>query len=112
MFVKRPAQSAGVLRPRTVPSSPPRWACRPAGPARLTLLVAFEARAHEGFPVVPFQRLRAGVGVALLHLLLLRRRLRRLALQARRHEGFALVALLVPCLRVARLHALLLRSDL
>src|SRR5262249_1236867 len=81
--------------------------------AALGLLVGLEAVGHEGLALVALQRLGGGVGVALLHLVLLaHRRGGRRRLQALGHEGLALVALLVAGLGVARLHLLLLRGEL
>src|SRR5215470_8600807 len=74
----------------------------------LYLVVSLEALAHERLPIVAFEGLGARVGVALLHLLLLSHG-HGLTLEAGGHECLALVALLIPRLGVARLHALLLR---
>src|SRR5215470_9449245 len=79
------------------------------GTPRSALLVRLEAVAHERLAVVTLERLRGGVRVALLHLLLLRGRHCAVVLQALRHERLALVAFLVARLSVAGLHALLLR---
>src|SRR5262245_30681595 len=85
----------------------PGAAVAPGWPS-LHLVVRLEAVAHKRLPVVARQGLGARVGVALLHLLLLRHG-RGLTLEAGGHERFALVTLLVSSLGVARLHALLLR---
>src|SRR5262245_6981424 len=94
------------------PSSSGDCRARPWHPVgvSLHLVVSLETLAHKRLPIVALEGLGARVGVARLHLLLLGHRGRlTLALEAGGHERFALVALLVASLRVARLHALLLR---
>src|SRR5215475_572034 len=87
----------------------PGAAVAPGWPS-LHLVVSLEALAHKRLPVVALEGLGARVSVALLHLLLLGHgHGLTLALEAGGHECLALVALLVPSLGVARLHALLLR---
>src|SRR5262249_30621741 len=110
--------------PTASPSAEARIAGRrrarsPAAPVEagalglLVGLVGLEAVGHEGLALVPLERLGGGVGLALLHLVLLaHRRGRRRRLQALGHEGLALVALLVGRLVVADLHLLLLRGEL
>src|SRR5262245_30491849 len=92
------------------PSSSGDCRARPWHPVgvSLHLVVSLETLAHKRFPVVALEGLGARVGVALLHLLLLSHG-RGVTLEAGGHERLALVALLVPSLGVARLHALLLR---
>src|SRR6185436_20816936 len=84
----------------------------------LLFLTAAQALAHESLALVALERLLAGLSVAALHLLLLRRLLRARALavrlQAFAHERLALVALerLLAGLSVAALHLFLLRGGL
>src|SRR4029450_10439103 len=83
---------------------------RRAGTLQARRGLPLEATAHERLAVVALEGLGRGVGVALLHLLLLARGRGRL--QALRHERLPLVPFLVPGLGVARLHLLLLRGEL
>src|SRR5262252_3003723 len=85
----------------------PGAAVAPGWPS-LHLVVRLETVAHKCLPVVALQGLGARVSVTHLHLLLLGHGLG-FTLEAGGHERFSLVALLVPSLGIARLHALLLR---